>query len=151
MHSTNESAGNGTSLTDKVMQFTGTVVRLLDEAKQPGFEDTGWAPLAELVATQEFERVGIWREVMNWQEFVSFQTQFARRKGLETRVLRITEAASKVFYEIEERHITDSKVNVVNSMNVFDFNEDGKIRRMDIYIQGVVEPSIPLQAMRFRP
>ena len=32
--------------------------RLVDEAKKPGFSVESWAPLAELVATDEFERVG---------------------------------------------------------------------------------------------
>ena len=74
----------------------------------------------------------------------------ARFEGLgisETTVRRITECSNLVFYEIEERHIKDGKVNVVNSMNAYEFDDDGKIRRLDVYIQGVVEPSVPVETL----
>ena len=40
-----------------------------------------------------------------------------------------------VYFEVEERHFRGGDVNVVNSMTVFDFNEDGKIRHLDVYLQ----------------
>jgi hypothetical protein len=40
-----------------------------------------------------------------------------------------------VYYEIEERHFRGDTVNVVNSMTVFGFDEDGKIRQLDVYLQ----------------
>ena len=138
------------TLSGKVMQFARIVERLVPKAKEPGFTEADWAPLTELVATEEFERVGIWREVMNWQQFIDFQMQFATSKGFETTLQRVTEVANTVFYEIEERHLTDGKVNVVDSMNVFEFNDEQKIRHMDIYVRGKVEPSIPFEAMHFR-
>jgi hypothetical protein len=135
-------------LTERVLEFTGTVERTVPLAKESGFTKSAWAPLEGLVATDEFERIGIWREVMNWPEYLDFMTTFASAKGFETSVRRITEVPNFVFYEIEERHIKDGKVNVVNSMNVFEFNDAGKICHMDIYVQGKVEPSVQVEGVR---
>ena len=135
-------------LTERVLEFTGTVERTVPLAKESGFTESAWAPLAGLVATDEFERIGIWREVMNWSEYLDFMTKFASAKGFETTVRRITEVPNVVFYEIEERHIKDGRVNIVNSMNVFEFNDAGKICHMDIYVQGKVEPSVPVEGVR---
>jgi hypothetical protein len=132
-------------LTQKVLEFAGTIERTVPAAKDAAFTDAAWAPLAGLVATDEFERIGIWREVMNWEEYVAFLTQFASAKGFESTVRRITETSNVVFYEIEEHHLKDGKVNVVNSINIFEFNDQAKIRHLDVYIQGIVEPSVPVQ------
>jgi hypothetical protein len=40
-----------------------------------------------------------------------------------------------VYFEVEERHFRGGDVNVVNSMTVFEFNENGKIRHLDVYLQ----------------
>ena len=132
-------------LTDKVLEFTGIIERTVPAAKEAGFADAAWAPLEAMVATEAFERIGIWREVMNWPQYVGFLTKFASAKGFESTVRRITETANLVFYEIEEHHIKDGRVNIVNSMNVFEFDDDGRIRHLDVYIQGKVEPSVPVE------
>jgi hypothetical protein len=137
----------GGSLSDRVLQFSGIIERMVVSAKEPGFSGADWSPLAELVATEEFQRVGIWREEMDWPAYVDFLSQFSTAKGFETTLRRITECANLVFYEIEERHIRDGKVNVVDSMNAYEFNDEGKIRRLDVYIQGVVEPSVPVETL----
>ena len=49
--------------------------RLVDEAKKPGFSVDSWAPLAELVAVDEFERVGAFKETMKWPDYVDFPHQ----------------------------------------------------------------------------
>jgi hypothetical protein len=51
------------------------VRHLVKAASQPGFTADSWAPLAEFVATGEFERVGTWLEVMDWQQYTEFMTQ----------------------------------------------------------------------------
>ena len=48
----------------RVLDFEATVKRLVKAAKDPGFTAADWAPLATLVATGEFERIGTWMEVM---------------------------------------------------------------------------------------
>jgi hypothetical protein len=135
------------SLSDRVLEFAEIIERTVRSAKEPGFREADWAALARLVVTDEFQRVGIWRETMDWPAYVDFLNRFASAKGFETTVRRITECSNLVFYEIEERHIKDGKVNVVNSMNAYEFDVDGKVRRLDVYIQGVVEPSVPVETL----
>ena len=124
------------ALAAKVIEFDRVISRLVPAAKEPGFTQSDWAPLAELVAVDDFERVGIWREVMNWQEYTDFLTKWAASKGFETILRRITEVPPLVFYEVEERHVKDDAITVVNSMSVFEFDEADKIRHLDVYLQG---------------
>jgi hypothetical protein len=123
-------------LSAKVLAYGRIVSEVVREAKEPGFTKEAWAPLADLIAVEEFERVGILRETMNWDEYADFLTEWARSKGFESTLRRMTEAPPFVYYEVEEHHLVDGGVTVVNSMNVFEFNEAGRIRHLDVYLQG---------------
>ena len=125
-----------TTLTERVLDFEATVKRLVKAAKNPGFTAADWAPLAELVATGEFERIGTWMEVMNWPQYTEFMTQWARSsQGFDTVLRRVSELPGLVYLELEERHTRDGGVAAVNSLSVFEFNAAGKIRHLDVYLQ----------------
>lgn len=130
-----EVVGNYSGLARKVLDYSLIMKRLVDGAKQPGFSVQSWAPLAELVATGEFERVGNFKEVMNWNEYVGFLTNWAVSSEWECSFKRITESGGVVFLELEERSNTAGFGSVVNSVSVYEFNEAGKIRHIDIYLQ----------------
>jgi hypothetical protein len=128
-------SGDG-PLSRVVLGFEATLRRLVSAAREPGFTPAGWAPLAEFVATSEFERVGTWLEVMNWQRYTGFLTQWAAASlGFDTTVRRVSELPGLVYLEIEERHTRTGGVAVVNSLSVYEFNEAGKIRHLDVYLQ----------------
>jgi hypothetical protein len=55
--------------------------------------------------------------------------------SFETTVRRASELSHRVYYEIEERHHRAGDVTVVDSTTVFAFDESGKIRRLDVYLQ----------------
>ena len=55
--------------------------------------------------------------------------------GFETTVRRVSELPGLVYLEIEERHTRASNIAVVNSMSVYEFNEVGQIRHLDVYLQ----------------
>jgi len=119
-------------LTRKVLDYEQTIKSLVRAGKTPA----DWAPLAEFVAVDEFERVGTFLEVQNWQQYTEMLTRWASATArFETTQRRITELASHVYYEIEERHFRGDDVAVVNSMTVFEFNEAGQIRHLDVYLQ----------------
>lgn len=118
-----------------VMEYRTRMKRLVDEAKQPGFTVASWAPLAELVAVDEFERVGNFREVQNWQQYTEFLTQWARASGWDSKFRRIHESLGVVFLELEEHSTIGDKTSVCNSVSVYEFNRAGKIRHLDIYLQ----------------
>ena len=104
---------------------------LVDQAKKPAFNVAGWAPLAELVAVDEFKRMGCFREVQNWQRYTEFLTRWACSSEWESRLRRIHEWSGVVFLELEERSIVDGKRDVVNSMSVYEFNTADQLRHLD--------------------
>jgi len=119
-------------LTRKILGFEQTMKKLVPTIKAPA----DWAPLAEIVAVDEFERVGCFLEVQNWQQYTEMLTKWASATdSFETTVRRITELRGLVYFEVEERHFRGGNVNVVNSMTVFEFNDDGKIRHLNVYLQ----------------
>ncbi len=128
---TGPGAGNAGPLTRKVLDYEHTMKRLVPGVKAPA----DWAPLAEFVAVGEFERIGTFLEVQDWQQYTEMLTRWASAtEEFQTTVRRISESPALVYFEIEERHFRGGNVNVVNSMTVFAFNS-GKIRHLDVYLQ----------------
>lgn len=120
-------------LTKKVIEYQDTVKGLVQTAKTP--ED--WVgPLGELIAVDEFERTGPFLDVQNFTQYTQMVNGWAQgTQGFDTTVLRISELPRRVYFEVEERHqIGDMKL-VVNSMNVFEFDEDGKVCHLDVFLQ----------------
>ncbi len=124
-----ESAG---PLTQRVLEYDRAMQRLVAEVGVPA----DWAPLAEFVDVQDFERVGTFLEVQNWNEYTEMLTRWvSATESFETTVRRISETGALVYYEIEERHFRGDNVNVINSMTVFEFDANDRIRRLNVYLQ----------------
>ncbi len=119
----------------RVLEYTVTVKRLADAAKEPGFTEANWAPLAELVATEEFERVGNFKEVMNWSEYTGFLTAWAASSQWDASFKRVTEAGGRVYLELEETSSVGDFESVVNSLSVYEFDEADRIAHIDLYLQ----------------
>ncbi len=119
-------------LTRVVLDYVRTMEEIVPTVAGP--ED--WAPLAEFVAVDDFERVGTFLEVQDWAQYTGMLTQWASAIAtFETTVRRISEVDGLVYYEVEERHHAGDRVAVVNSMTVFAFDAAGKIRHLDVYLQ----------------
>jgi len=124
-----EGAGH---LTQRVLEYDRAMKRLVAEVK----DSADWAPLAEFIAIQEFERVGTFLEVQDWSEYTEMLTRWASATdSFETTVRRISELGALVYYEIEERHFRGDNVNVINSMTVFEFDTNDRIRGLFVYLQ----------------
>jgi len=127
--------GDYSGLSRKVLEYSILMKRLVDQAKQPGFSVESWAPLAEMVAVDEFERVGNFKEVMTWRKYVEFLTQWAMGSEWEGSFKRVTEHDGVVLLELEERSRIGDHSSVVDSVSVYEFDAAGKIRHLDIYLQ----------------
>lgn len=122
-------------LSRKVLDYGVITKRLVDEAKQPGFGVDSWAPLGELIDTEKFVRVGNFKEVMNWNDYVAFLTGWAANSEWECSFKRVTEVGNVVFLELEERSTIGDFSNSVNSLSVYEFDKAGKITHIDVYLQ----------------
>jgi len=118
-----------------VLEYAATTGRLVGEAKTPGFTETGCASLADLVDTENFLRVGAFKEEMDWAGYTAFLTGWATTSEWECTFKRITEHDDLVFLELEERSVVGDFRSVVNSLSVYQFSDDGRIRRLDLYLQ----------------
>jgi hypothetical protein len=119
-------------LTEKVLEYESILKEIAPGARAP----SDWAPLAALVAVDQFERIGTFLEAQNWGQYTEMLTDWAQSMdSFETTPRRVTEQRNFVFFEIEERHRRGETVNVVNSMTVFEFDADSKIRHLDVYLQ----------------
>ena len=122
-------------LSRTVLDYSLIMKDLVDAAKRPGFSADSWAPLAALIDVDDFERVGNFKEVMTWPDYVGFLTNWAPTSLWECSFKRITESGDVVFLELEERSTTGDFASVVNSLSVYEFNAAGRIRHLDIYLQ----------------
>ncbi|WP_026240059.1 hypothetical protein [Parafrankia discariae] len=130
-----EVIGDHTGLSRVVLEYTQLMKKLVDTGREPGFSVESWAPVAELVAVDSFERIGPFKEIMNWPEYAAFLTQWARTSTWECSFRRITEAGDVVLLELEERSTVSGISTAVNSATVYDFDPDGRISHLAVYLQ----------------
>lgn len=130
-----EVVGDYSGLSRKVLDYSLIMKQKVDEAKQPGFTTADWAPLAAMVATDDFERVGNFAEVMRWSDYVGFLTDWARTSEWECSFKRISESDNVVLLELEERSLKDGRWGAVSTMSVYEFDATGLLAHLDIYVQ----------------
>jgi hypothetical protein len=119
-----------------VLDYGRIMKRIIDhDSKQPGFNVHGWAELEAMVNAREFERVGNFLEVVNWDEYAEMLANWAISSQWECSFKRITEVGRLVFQELEERSKVGDQRSTVNSVSVYEFDENDKITHLDIYLQ----------------
>lgn len=143
MTSIGDVIGQSTGRSRMVLDYSQTMKTLVKAAKQPGFSVQSWAPLAELIATDEFIRIGPFKDAMNWTEYAEFLTDWAKSSDWDCSFKRITEAADVTFLELEESSQIGDFSSVVNSTSVYEFNADNKIRYIAVYLQMELPAMMP--------
>lgn len=118
-----------------VLRYATITKQIVDSAEATGFSVESWNPLRELIAADEFVRVGNFKEVMNWDDYAAFLTNWAPSAEWDCTFKRLTEKGDVVFLELEERSSVGDFHSVVNSLSVYEFNPGGKVRRIDVYLQ----------------
>lgn len=123
-------------LSQVVLEFTRVMKDILGSAKNnPNFSVASWAPLARMVDTKNFERVGIFKEVVNWQEYAELLTRWATKSRWDFRIRRITEQPGCVFLELEEFSNYKDSSDAIYSLSVYEFDDGSKLRHLDVYMQ----------------
>ena len=119
-------------MTRRVLEYDRAMRELVPLVRTP----PDWEPLREFIAVGEFERVGTFCEVQDWEQYKEMLTHWAvRTEAFETTVRRTSELSNLVYYEIAERHYRDGSVHAVNTLTVFEFDAEEKIRHLDVYLQ----------------
>lgn len=98
-------------------------------------EAMDWEPFKAIVATDSFTRVGAYQEVMDWKGYTDFVSEWAGQTEFESTIFRISEVGNVVFKQIEERHRRGDEFIRKNVLAVYEFDEDTKLRHLDIYEQ----------------
>jgi hypothetical protein len=127
-----------TGLSRKVLLYAERFLQLINKIKKPGFSESDWGPLEELVDLQNFQRVGVFLtprvEVSNWQQYKGFLTEYGGMTSWEGTLRRITEVPGLVFLELEERNSRNGVTDIANTVTIYKFNEAGKLNHLDVYI-----------------
>jgi len=127
-----------TDLSRKVLEYSEQFLRIVSKMKHPGFAESDWAPLEDLVDVSNFRRVGVFLtesvEVSNWRQYQQFITQYGGKTSWEGTLRRITEVPGLVFLELEERNTRDRVTDVANTVTIYKFNKSGKLCNLDVYV-----------------
>jgi hypothetical protein len=119
-------------LTIRVLEYERTMKDLVPTATSP----SDWEPLTDFIDTGSFERIGTFLERQDWAQYRQMLVRWASSiDSFETTVKRISELPPLVYYEIEERHRRGEAVNTVNSLTVFEFDGQARIRHLAVYLQ----------------
>lgn len=109
--------------------------RLMDRSKQASdYSPDEWLGLKDFV-TDDFERIGNFKEVMTFDDMIRFLQAWSPTTHWEGSFKRVSECDNVVYLELEERVGTGADEVAVNSVSVFEFNDAGKIRHLDILLQ----------------
>lgn len=119
----------------KALDYTRITKEAVDAAKQPNFSEASWDKLAKLVNMSEFRRVGNFKEVMTWPEYLEFLTAWAPTAEWECSFKRAIESGNLAVLELEERTRAGDFSSVVNSVSVYEFDESERICKLGIFLQ----------------
>lgn len=130
-------------LSRKVLEYSERFAAIVNRLKQPGFSESDWAPLEELVDTGNFVREGIFlgdkAEVIDWQQYKHYITQYGGHTSWDGSLRRITEVPGLVILELQERNTVNGVTDVSNTVTIYEFNDAGKLTHLDVYIMPLTD------------
>ncbi len=133
---------NYSGLSRKVLEYSLTVKDLADKCKHPDFDHQLWDDLfSQYFAKDNFLRVGHLKEEMDYPTYIKFQTKWAPISEWECSFKRISQVDNVVFMELEERASVQGFTNIVNTISVYEFNDEEKIQFLDVYLQQTPLPT----------
>jgi hypothetical protein len=133
--------GNHGPLSAIVFRWLEIMEDVVNRPKGENVSAKEWAPLAALVDTASFERIGNYGEQVNWEDYVTLLAMWANSSWWKGRIWRIWEVPGFVFCETEERSRPDAPVDdsggyhALNSFCVYEFDENSRVRHLYIYDQ----------------
>lgn len=124
-----------TGLARKAIDYGRFQKNLMDRSRQAAdYSPDEWLGLKDLVS-DGFQRVGNFKEVMNIDDMIRFLQAWAPTQHWDGSFKRVTEQDNVVWLELEERVGEGDQQEAVNSVSVYEFDDAGKIRHLDVYLQ----------------
>ena len=100
-------------------------------------------PLAKLVATDKFLRIGVFKDEADWPLCLEKYVQFAGTSLWSGKLRYIHTVDNIVFQELEETITRPHGKNVIYTMSVFEFDDEDKVTALRVYMQQVQnEPNV---------
>lgn len=125
-------------LTRNVIAYSEAFAGLVANAKDRPLVDEDWHEIESLVAVDSFERVGAFlkpeAEVIGWPTYKHYVSQYAAGSSWEGTLRHVTEQPGRVILELEERNSRDGVTDVSNTVTIYEFNDAGKLRHLDVYV-----------------
>jgi hypothetical protein len=132
------SSDDYTGLSRNVLRYSEAFAQIVEKAKSRQLTDEDWQPLEELVDVDAYERVGVFltpkAEVIGWSQYKSYISQYAGGTSWEGTLRHITENPGRVILELEERNTRDGVTDVSNTVTIYEFGDNGKLRHLDVYV-----------------
>lgn len=129
-------------LSQRVQQLVDVMRNNLVKAMKEGVQEADWAPLRDLIAVEEFERVGPFRDALDWQGYVQLLCQWLNHSEGWDPVMKLrVEADGVVFMQCEEMITNGDRVDPFYSLSIYRFNDQGKIKRLEVYMQQPQQPA----------
>ena len=133
-----------TGLARKAIDYGRFQKKIMDRAVDPnsGYTPDEWLGLKEFVS-DDFKRIGTFKEEWTFDEMIKFLQAWAPNAHWEGSFKRVTEVDNVVFLELEERGM-----HIVNTISVYEFNDEGKLRHLDVLWQAPPMESLPIDAYK---
>ena len=94
-------------------------------------------PIADLIATDVFTRIGVFKDEADWPLCLEKYVQFAGTSLWKGKLRFINAVGNIVFQELEETVTRPHGENVIYTMSVFEFNDEDKVTALRVYMQQV--------------
>jgi hypothetical protein len=91
--------------------------------------------MAALVATDNFLRIGVFKDEADWPLCLKKYVQFAGSSLWSGTLRYINVVGNIVFQELEETITRPHGKNVIYTMSVFEFDDDDKVQALRVYMQ----------------
>jgi hypothetical protein len=124
--------------TAKVLAYSEEFLKLVRKAKAGGIQEADWADMETIVDPQAWGRQGVFvgekAETFGWPTYKESITKYAAYTDWEGTLRHVTEQGNRVILELEERNTVNGKMDVSNTVTIYEFDDAGKLVHLDVYV-----------------
>ena len=94
-----------------------------------------FAPIVELLDPEKFTRIGIYKDAADWPLCLEKYLQFAGTSLWSGKLRFINTVGNFVYQELEETITRAQGANIINTMSVYEFDDNDKVIALRVYLQ----------------